>query len=484
MSGSAAISFLRKAAHLIVLRPIMKLVFGFNVVGRENLPAEGQCIIIANHNSHLDIILLFCLLPIAKITTTHPVAEKVYFSRSRIIFALVKFFFQPIWIERGRPDTKGDPFHTIKSLLDRGHTVIIFPEGTRGKPGVIEHFKSGIGRLIVQYPDLPIVPVFLSGPERSLPKSSSLLLPFWNHVIIGPAQQCRGSHRDTTRLLEGILVGLSCSESVRRHKRRTDTHKSPKSIAFLGIDGSGKSTLSRTAAEELSSDSEVCLISDRLTFFKGGTSQPMQPLGTEKIRKVVGDYAKHAGSLKSYKIPKLAELLLRNHLYYEVRRWYNPDIIVMDGSPLLNMAAWAALYKETPDKNVLARAIGILSGREQKISPRDPIFTQFPELTALRRWRLDRLIMPDIVVFLDVRPDTACSRIAVRGEARQVHETEEKLTQLRGAYIAVCGIARTHMAIDVSIIDGERPQADVFADARAFIDEVMKANDSDNESPN
>jgi len=483
MNGSAAISFLRKAAHLLVLRPIMKLVFGFNVVGRENLPAEDQCIIIANHNSHLDIILLFCLLPISRITTTHPVAERVYFSRSRIVFALVEFFFQPIWIERGRPDTEGDPFHEIKSLLDRNHTVIIFPEGTRGKPGVLEHFKSGIGRLIVQYPDLPIVPIFLSGPERSLPKASSLLLPFWNHVIIGPAQQCRGSHRDTTRLLEGILIGLSCSESVRRHKRRTGRHKSPRSIAFLGIDGSGKSTLSRTVAEVLSSDAEVSLISDQLTFFKSGTSQPMQPLGTETLRKTVSDYAKKAGSLKSYKIPKLAELLLRNHLYYEVRRWYNPDIIVMDGSPLLNMAAWAALYKEMPDDNALARAIGILSGRELKLSPRDPIFTQFPELTALRRLHLDRLIMPEIVIFLDVRPDTACNRITARGESRQVHETEEKLTQLREAYITVCGIARSHMQAEVSIIDGERPRNEVTAAALAFINQSIAEKDGTDESP-
>ncbi len=482
MNRSVMITFLQKAVHLVLLRPFLRLIFGVHIVGRENLESLNQYLIIANHNSHLDVLLLFYLLPIAKITTTHPVAEKVYFSRSRLVFALVNFLFRPIWIERGHPDTAGDPFSQIMNLIEQGHNIIIFPEGTRGKPGQMEHFKSGIGRLVARSPELPIVPVFLSGPERSLPKASFLLLPFWNQVIIGPPQKCHGHHRDITRFLEKTLVGLALSEAVRRHKRRAGKHKSPPAVAFLGIDGSGKSTLSRAVAEKLSKKAGVCLISDRLEFFEHGAPQPMQPLATEIFRKTISDYAKSAGSLKSYKIPKLAELLLRNHLYYEVRRWYNPDLIIMDGSPLLNMAAWAALYQQDfPDEEVLAKAIGVLT-RRREIPPSDPIFTQFPELRHLRHWRMDQLVLPEVVLFLDVPPATACRRITARGEPRQAHETEEKLARLGAAYHTVCAVVRDNWSVPIAIIDGEQPPEEVVATALAFIGEATKAKDG-NDGP-
>ncbi|MCP4710861.1 MAG: hypothetical protein GY869_19745, partial [Planctomycetes bacterium] len=106
-------ALLRKAVHLLFLRPFIALVFGVNIVGRSNLTSLDQCIMVANHNSHLDILLLFYLLARDKITTTHPVAERVYFSRSRIIFAVVDFLLRPVRVEGGRPGTEVAPDHAI-----------------------------------------------------------------------------------------------------------------------------------------------------------------------------------------------------------------------------------------------------------------------------------------------------------------------------------------------------------------------------------
>lgn len=477
MNQSAIISFLQKAVHLVLLRPFLKLIFGVHIVGREHLESLSQFLIIANHNSHLDILLLFYLLPVAKITTTHPVAERAYFSRSRVVFALVNFLFRPIWIERGHPDLESDPFAAITHSISQGHTIIIFPEGTRGKPGRTEHFKSGIGRLVARHPELPIVPIFLSGPERALPRTSFLLLPFWNHVIIGPPQKCHGAHRDITRLLESTLLRLTSSAAVRRHQRRPGKRTSPPAVAFLGIDGSGKSTLSRAVAEALSTSAGVCLISDQLVFFEGGAPRPLQPLATEIIRKKISDYAKKAGTLKSYKIPKLAELLLRNHLYYEVRRWYNPDVIIMDGCPLLNIAAWATLYKrEAPDETALAKAMGVLT-RRGDIPSSDPVFTQFPELRHFRRWRMNQMVLPEVVVFLDIPAATAYRRIARRGERRQAHETEEKLTRLGAAYRTVCAVVHDNWPSCVSLINGEQPLEESVAAALAVVHNAIEAED-------
>ena len=81
-------------------------------------------------------------------------------------------------------------------------------------------------------------------------------------------------------------------------------------------------------------------------LYKNGHPKNIQPLITDEIRKIISSYAKKAKSLKGYKIPKLAELLLRDHILDEVKKWYSPDYIILDGAPLLNLTAWAYLYKQ------------------------------------------------------------------------------------------------------------------------------------------
>lgn len=474
MSVAAVVSFLRTCVHVALLRPLIRLFFGINIVGRENLRSLDRYIIVANHNSHLDILLLFCLLPVRDIARTHPVADEAYFSASRIVFQLVQFLFAPVWITRGRLPDDGDPLSGIKRCLDAGENAIVFPEGTRGKPGELQHFKSGIGRLIAQYPGLPVVPVYLTGPERALPKSSFLLLPFWNNVVIGPPQVLCGEHRDITRALESILVELSQSESVQRQLREADRVQHASNIVFLGIDGSGKSTLSRTTALELSSTSRICRVGDAMEFYDCGVAQATQPLLTEKLREAIGAYAKKAKSLSVYKIPKITELLLRNHLLREVERWYTPDFVVLDGSPLLNMVAWGVLYKKGSfDDEVCAKAIRVLSGQGASLGKDAAAYTQFPELRILANLKLNRLKMPDAVIFLDTPPKVACERIATRGEARQVHETEEHLEALRDAYLRVCGIIEREWKLPVLYADGDRTRESVAAETSRFLRDVL-----------
>jgi len=248
MKSPAEKSFWRVFWHVILLRPILRMVFGVNVCGREELKCLDRYVIIANHNSHLDILLLFYILPIKHIRRTHVVADEAYFSKSRMVFRIVEFLCRPIWLTRGQLESKSDPLGNIKVRLEAGDNLIIFPEGTRGAPGELLQFKSGIGRLVTQYPEIPVVPVFLTGPERALPKGSSLLLPIWNNVIVGPVQKCNGTHREVTRFLHGILMELARSEAARRHVREHGQQTELKCIGFLGIDGSGKSTMSRMVA--------------------------------------------------------------------------------------------------------------------------------------------------------------------------------------------------------------------------------------------
>jgi len=458
---------LRALAHLLLLRPFLWLVFGVNIRCRENLEGLDQVILIANHHSHLDTLLLCAAMPVRQTLKTHPVAAADYFSKPRLLFELVTFLFRPIWVDREQ--SGGTTIRDIQTLLDDGQSIILFPEGTRGEPGVLQPFRGGIGRIVESNPSIPVVVAYLEGPERALPRNAPVPLPLWNHVTITPPQVLRGTSGDITRSLWQDLEHLQAQASGAR-QRRPASRRPVFTAAVLGVDGSGKSTLSLRLARELSSSERTCHIGDSLQLFEGGVAQAMQPLVAEKFRRWVSARAKHARSLVAYKVPKMTDLFLRDYLLTEAGRWYRPEAIFADGMPLLNLTAWAVLYREEYfTEEVCAKALSALSRDGDEVERNDPVFQQFPELASLRQLGLDRMHLPDAVIFLDVPPAVCIGRIDSRGEKKQVHETEEKLTKLRDAYLLVCSVLRAGTKTRVLVLDGNRDLELVTSDAQDFV---------------
>ncbi|MFH0792852.1 MAG: 1-acyl-sn-glycerol-3-phosphate acyltransferase [bacterium] len=458
---------LRVWVHLILLRPLLRLGFGVNVAGRENLAGLKQYILAANHNSHLDTLLLFDLLPARHIIKTRPVAAADHFARHKLLFKIADYLFRPIWITRqGRTRQS---VAEMKAQLNSGGNVIIFPEGTRGTPGQIGEFKTGVGELAAAFRDIPVVPVFLSGPEKSLPKGSSFPVPIWNHVTVGPPQVLLGERPDITACLEKIIRELAESETANRHRRKKPA-KPIFSVTVVGVDGSGKSTLSQRLAIELSANMRTCLISDGVEFYEHGDRAEVQSLLVEKLREAVGRYAKRARSLKHYKIPKMTELLLRERIMGEVRRWYSPDVLVLDGCPIINLTAWAIVYKEAQfDPATCASAMRILSGEDDEAAPADDLLRKFPEIAAIKSLGLARMRIPDAVIMLDVDPSVCIERIKSRGKDRQAHETQEKLAKLREGYLMVCDVIQKQFGVPVRIIRGDAQMGELTSSGVTFI---------------
>ena len=474
MKLSSIRRFLRAVTLFLVVRPLVRLLLGVHIEGWENLGLVKQFIMIANHNSHLDVVLLVQLLSAREINVTHVVAEETYFARSRLVFCLVSFLFQPIWIIRGSATRRDNVLQGCVQALQEGSNLIIFPEGTRGEPGKIRPFKSGIGRLVSQFPDIPIVPVFLSGPERALPKNCMIPLPFWNQIVIGPPQVCSGPHHDVTQHLELVMGGLSQMPHLRRHGRTRLRRKSALTVAVIGIDGSGKSSISNWIAQEFSERGCTFLVSDKLECFEGRKPNPFQPFGLDAIRQILSRRAKRAGSLEGYKLPKLTELLMRDYLLKEVERWYAASVIVQDGSPLLNMAGWAALYHgPEPQDDMLIDGIAFLAGRQPESYDVPQVCAHFPELNILSRLGLNRLRLPDAYVLLDLSPPLACKRIQQRGKQVQPHETLEKLTQLRNAYLRVERVVSEQWNVPSLVLDGDQDLKVICHAATHFLKENL-----------
>jgi len=173
---------------LLVIRPIVLIYIGLNVRFGDRLPLKGPALLVANHNSHLDTVVLMSLFPLGMLNRVRPVAAADYFlkGRFRSWFATRIIGIIPIQRKAGQdnPDDSSDKLQPLVDALEANNIVIFFPEGTRGEPEKLGRFKKGIGLLAERCPNVPVVPVYLNGLGKALPRGESLLIPFFCDVFI------------------------------------------------------------------------------------------------------------------------------------------------------------------------------------------------------------------------------------------------------------------------------------------------------------
>jgi len=213
---------MRIAAHLLI-RILLRLLFGFRAPTR--LP-HRQCIVIANHNSHIDVMALFALFPLAAIPRVRCLVAGDYFRRG-LKHWVARYLFNAIAVERRAKFSRVKPTEPGKQALRAGQSLILFPEGTRGEPGRMADFKAGIGELVLEFPDLPIVVVALRGLEKTLPRKETLVVPFYVVATVSPPvtgrelaekQQLR-SRKEIVRELEARLRAAIEASSPSRSAR-------------------------------------------------------------------------------------------------------------------------------------------------------------------------------------------------------------------------------------------------------------------------
>lgn len=212
MSTNPLIRLLRFLFFAVVVRAVVLVVLGLTVRHRERLPKDGPAVIAGNHNSNLDALVLMSLMPLELLPKLRPVAAMDYFYTSGLRSWFANNIVGIIPVKRGCGKEGGNPLALAEQALDRGEILIIFPEGSRGEPEALQAFKKGIGHLARARPDVPVVPVFMYGLGKALPKGSTLLVPFNVVVSVGEPLRGKQSYDAFVAELEAAMTALAAQE--------------------------------------------------------------------------------------------------------------------------------------------------------------------------------------------------------------------------------------------------------------------------------
>jgi len=164
---------------------LARVLAGGNVRQIGFTPDERQRIYFANHASHLDFVLVWAALPPRLRAITRPVAAKDYWDRAGLRRYLGVKVFNAVLIERSPTEASPNPIDILLDGLGDRHSLIIFPEGTRGDGSTIAPFKSGLYRLGKARPDVELVPAYINNVNRILPKGEFVPVPMLASVSFG-----------------------------------------------------------------------------------------------------------------------------------------------------------------------------------------------------------------------------------------------------------------------------------------------------------
>jgi 1-acyl-sn-glycerol-3-phosphate acyltransferase len=149
------------------VRGVLRLTERIEIFGREHLPSSPPFVMVANHSSHLDVLVLATALPLRLRNCVFPLAAGDTFFETPAVAAFATSMINalPMW-------RKNCGHHAIDTLRHRliaePCAYILFPEGTRSRTGQLGTFRHGIGMLIAGT-NVPVIPCHLQGTFRAMP---------------------------------------------------------------------------------------------------------------------------------------------------------------------------------------------------------------------------------------------------------------------------------------------------------------------------
>jgi len=177
----------------LLLSAVARLITGAQGHWKGCPPKAEQRIYFANHQSHLDWVLIWAALPSELRSVTRPIAAKDYWTSSPFKHWITREVFNAVYVNRTGPkgpsrvgtDDLEDPLEPLADALKNGDSLVIFPEGTRSNKGLPQAFKSGLYHLAEQFPGVQLIPTWIDNVQRVMPKGEVVPVPILCTVTFG-----------------------------------------------------------------------------------------------------------------------------------------------------------------------------------------------------------------------------------------------------------------------------------------------------------
>ncbi len=208
---NSKINFIRPLVTPIFKNVVLRWIFKVNIKCKHPINAlpNEPVIYVANHCSHLDTFsILFTLPPSIRYSIGVTAAADFFFDKTSFFQHFFNFYLNVYPFFRTQKIRKN--FRNIGTILNNGNSILMYPEGTRSRNGLMDHFKPGIG-IITQEMNVPIVPIGVKNAFTVLPYDKKLPKKGTIEIIYGDPIDCTGkTAEEISLILEGAVRNL-CS---------------------------------------------------------------------------------------------------------------------------------------------------------------------------------------------------------------------------------------------------------------------------------
>ena len=187
---------------------LFKIFFRFKIDGIEKVPEKGGVIVVSNHISHLDPLVIGAA--IRKRQSTFMAKRGLF--KIPLVGAFVKTFSFPVDRDTPQPSTIKEAVRRLKN----GELIVMFPEGGRSKDGSLLDAKRGTG-LIAALSGAKVIPAYIDGTNTVLPAGAKFIRLSSIRIIFGDSIETKGkeSGRDFQE-----RIGNDIMEEIRNLKNK------------------------------------------------------------------------------------------------------------------------------------------------------------------------------------------------------------------------------------------------------------------------